>query len=222
MAGNSLLDQITQNSLLDAPGPGERGSVYLMRHGRTALDVDHRSDGWLDLPLSDKGRTGVIDAQQHMKMIPLKGIYAADLKRTVETAEIVKSGTQSNPKIHKDDDLKTWNLGVLSGVRKEIGRPLVEQLVATPEEAPEGGESLNDFKERFLPAFERLAAKATMIAPCLFVLSGSNLRTLGQEWLGDSEKLDLDEGGLAVCRYAGGQWNVDVLFGHEDASHYVS
>jgi probable phosphoglycerate mutase len=222
MAGNSLLDQITQNSLLDAPKASERGSVYLMRHGSTALDVEHRSDGWLDLPLSDKGRLGTIDAQQHLKTVPLKGIYTADLKRTVETADIVKSGTQSDPKVYLDDELKTWNLGVLAGVKKEIGRPLVEQLVATPDVAPDGGESLNEFKERFLPCFEKLAAKATMAAPCLFVLSGSNLRTLGQEWLDDSEKLDLDEGGLAVCRYTAGQWNVDVLFGHEDAAHHVS
>lgn len=222
MAGNSLLDEITQTSLLDAPSASERGAVYLMRHGRTALDVESRSDGWLDLPLSDKGQVGVIDAQQHMKTVPLKGIYTADLLRTVQTADIVKSGTQSDPKIYLDDGLKTWNLGVLSGTRKEIGRPLVEQLVASPDVAPEGGESLNAFKARFLPAFEKLAAKTTVAAPCLFVLSGSNLRTLGQEWLGDSEKLDLDEGGLAACRYVAGQWNVDVLFGHEDASHYVS
>ena len=222
MAGNSLLDEITQTSLLDAPAAAERGSVYLMRHGRTALDIESRSDGWLDLPLSDKGRIGVIDAQQHMKTIPLKGIYTSSLLRAKETADIVKSGTQSDPKIYIEDDLKTWNLGVLAGTKKEVGRPLVEKLVAEPDVAPEGGESLNDFKKRFLPCFEKLAAKATMAAPCLFVLSGSNLRTLGDEWLGDSEKLDLDEGGLAVCRYVAGAWNVDVLFGHEDASHYVS
>ena len=31
-------------------------AIYLMRHGRTALDPMHRSDGWLDLPLSEKGQ----------------------------------------------------------------------------------------------------------------------------------------------------------------------
>ena len=64
--------------------------VYLLRHGRTAMDVLKRSDGWLDLPLSDKGRMGLIEAQQYLKLEPLLAIYAPPLRRAQETAHILR------------------------------------------------------------------------------------------------------------------------------------
>ena len=37
--------------------------LYIARHGKTALDPTHRSDGWLDLPLTDDGRVRLITMQ---------------------------------------------------------------------------------------------------------------------------------------------------------------
>ena len=36
----------------------DKEPIYVMRHGRTALDALKRSDGWLDFPLTDDGRRG--------------------------------------------------------------------------------------------------------------------------------------------------------------------
>ena len=74
-------------------------TIYVMRHGHTVLDVDKRSDGWLDMPLSDAGLESLIEAQQYLKMVPLTKIIASDLKRTKQTAEVIESGTMSDPKI---------------------------------------------------------------------------------------------------------------------------
>lgn len=223
MTTDSLLDG-AGDSLLDAPPPNVvQGSVYLMRHGSTALDAQHRSDGWLDLPLSDEGRIGLIQAQQYLKTVPLAAIYEPGLKRTAETAHIVKSGTMSDPAIETTPEAKTWNLGVLAGTRKRYGRPEVKKLIETPSKAPMGGESYADFRDRFLPWFEECATEAASSGkPILIVCSGSNLRCLGQSLENDPDALDLDEGGLAVLRYAGGSWHSEVLFGAEDDSQYIS
>ena len=219
MAGKSVLDTADGSSLVDPTPSGQiAATVYIIRHGRTALDVEHRSDSWLDLPLSDEGQLELIDSQQYLKTIPIDCIYAPSLIRTQETAKIIQSGTLSKPDIETTDDAKTWNLGVLAGTKKEQGRPKVKELMASPDRAPMGGETYNQFRERFLTWFEEQADEAIESGkPILIVCSGSNLRCLGQELFGDMDKIDLDEGGLAALHHVDGEWHEEVLFGHEDA-----
>ena len=222
MAGSkSLVDDDGDGSLLDQPGGGH-GAVYLMRHGKTVLDKSRRSDGFLDFPLSDEGRLGLITAQQALKTVPLVCIYCPSLKRTVETAQIVKSGTLSNPDVEVANDARTWNLGILAGMKKRYGRPEVQQLIDDPDRAPMGGESFNDFRDRFLPWFNKATKGATRSKPVLYVGSGSNLRLLGQALLGDKEAVDLDEGGLAELSYSGGRWHANILVGQDEQDGEIS
>lgn len=199
-----------------AKGTTIDGCVYLMRHGCTVLDLERRSDGWLDLPLSNDGQLSVIPAQQYLKAIPLSCIYAPSLKRTQETASIVASGNVSEPDVETSDAAKTWNLGTLAGVRKRYGHPAVQRLMGNPTEAPLGGESYADFKKRFMPWFKKRMAGAKSGGPILVVCSGSNLRCIGKELFGDTSALDMDEGGLAVLRLSGGAWHPEIIFGAKD------
>jgi broad specificity phosphatase PhoE len=217
----SLVDDDGEGSLLDSPGMGH-GAIYLMRHGHTVLDASKRSDGFLDFPLSDQGRLALIAAQQILKTVPLKTIHTPSLRRTTETAQIIKSGTLSNPNVSVNDDGRTWNLGILAGTRKRYGRPEVQKLIDDPDSAPMGGESFNDFQDRFLPWFNEATKSATRAQPVLYVGSGSNLRLLGQVICGDPESLDLDEGGLACLHKVGGQWHGEKLLGPDDQRDDVS
>jgi broad specificity phosphatase PhoE len=221
MAG-SLIDQADGSSLVDYTGP-RAPEIYIMRHGRTALDVQHRSDGWLDLPLSDNGQLELIESQQLLKTVPITKIYTPDLKRTTETADLLKSGILSDPKIVVDDDAKTWNLGVLAGTPKKESRPKVRALMSNQSAKPPGGESYKDFLARFVPWFDKRAAEVAKTgAPILIVCSGSNLRCLGGRLLGDEEAVDLDEGGLACLRQSSYGWTGEVLLGGEDDGDYES
>lgn len=213
MAGKSLLDE-SVSSLLDRVD-SSGGSVYLMRHGRTALDMEKRSDGWLDLPLSDEGQRQLIDSQQLLKHVPLSAIYTPDLKRTRETAELILSGSPA-AKIVVDDKLKTWNLGLLAGTKKRYSRPEVKQLMDNPKASPPGGEPYGDFMARFLPEFTRVASKAKRDGkPILIVCSGSNLRCLGKTFLYNEDAVDLDEGGLACMRVTDYGFTGEVIHGGE-------
>ena len=221
MAG-SLIDEADGSSLVD-PGPLQSGCIYIMRHGRTALDMEHRSDGWLDMPLSDQGQRELIDSQQHLKTTPISAIYTPDLKRTRETADLMKSGILQDPKIVVDDAAKTWNLGILAGTRKRYGRPKVQALVANPTSRPQGGESYKEFTGRFMPWFNKRAAEVAKSGKSiLIVCSGSNLRCLGGWLLGDEDELDLDEGGLACLQQYGGVWSGVVIDGGEGDGDYTS
>lgn len=211
---SSLLDDAV-SSLLDR-AQSASGGVYLMRHGRTALDMEKRSDGWLDLPLSDEGQRQLIDSQQLLKSVPLSVIYTPDLKRTCETADVVKSGTRSDPKIVIDDKFKTWNLGILAGTKKRYSRPEVKQLMDNPKAPAPGGESYGAFLARFLPEFMKVAAKAKRDGnPILIVCSGSLLRCLGKQFLYDEDAVDLDEGGLALMQQTAYGFIGEVIHGGE-------
>ena len=193
-------------------------TIYVMRHGHTVLDVNKRSDGFLDFPLSDTGLESLIEAQQYLKMVPLTKIIGSDLKRVKQTAEVIESGVISDPKVVVASEARTWNLGVIAGTKKRYGRPEVQRLIDNPAEAPTGGESFNDFKSRFMPWFE----KQTTGGLVLFVGSGSNLRLLGSTLLGDADALDLDEGGLACLYSTGDAWYCSVIMGADDQQEEVS
>lgn len=194
--------------------------LFVMRHGRTALDPTHRSDGWLDFPLSDEGRVRLLKAEQFLNTFPIKAIYAPSLKRTTESAEILGSGILSHPPVIVSDDAKTWNFGVLAGTIKKENRSLIEHFMKHTHEAPEGGESRDSFRNRFLPWLDaRKFEVKDEKGPILAVLSGSNIREISFQLFEDEDKLDLDEGGLMVMYPDGDKWSAEVIFGHKDTDN---
>lgn len=194
-----------------------RNVLYVMRHGKTILDNEDRSDGWLDYPLSDEGRLGLINAQQFLKNAPVKTIVTNSLRRVAETAHIVQSGILSKPKTETDENTRTWNLGELIGTKKEPTRPIVEYYVAHPGEAPKGGESLGKFQKRFLGAVKKLLARVRKgDGPILMVCSGSNIRSLSNMLCGSPHEYNLSEAGLLMLVPFGADVHAKVLFGHVD------
>ncbi len=194
--------------------------IFVMRHGRTALDALKRSDGWLDFPLTDEGRRSIMKTHQYMKNLPpLTHIHAPTLKRTHETAEIVQSGMGIDPpKIVDCDEARTWNLGKeLIGNKKLPSKPIVKFYMRHPDKTPSGGESMNAFRERFFTWLEaRMAEKRE--GPILLVLSGSNIREISDRLTGNRETLDLDEGGLLKLMPVGKMWTGSVVFGGKHTS----
>lgn len=192
--------------------------IFGIRHGQTALDDLHRSDGWLDLPLNDEGRQSVVvTLSEFLKNVPVTKIYTPDLRRTAETAHILKSGITSNPKVVLDDGLKTWNLGSLAGDPKKSNKPFVRDLIDHPTKKAPDGESYAEFTRRFDECLSRLKQSAASSGPYLLVLSGSCCRHVGEELLNDRNALDMDESGLFVMYPEGGDWTAVPIYGHRDA-----
>lgn len=194
-------------------GPIYGNSTYVMRHGKTVLDDEKRSDGWLDYPLSDKGRIGLVTAQQYLKLAPIQQVYAPSLRRAHETAHILASGILTHPTLHTAEQARTWNLGALIGTKKKPNKPLVKYFMDHPTATPEGGESMQAFCERFIPWLLKIV-KQSKDGATLVVTSGSNLRAIGTALAGDKDKYDLDEGGLMALSP---DLEGHVIFGHKDA-----
>ena len=60
-----------------------------MRHGETIWNRERRYQGQSDIPLTGEGRTQARILSERLKNEKIDVIYASDLSRTIETAEII-------------------------------------------------------------------------------------------------------------------------------------
>lgn len=74
--------------------------LYLVRHGQTPYNAEHRLQGQLDIPLSDTGRRQAHELGRRLKNegASFDALYSSRLIRAYETAEIVGSYLGLSPK----------------------------------------------------------------------------------------------------------------------------
>ena len=193
--------------------------LYVIRHGTTSLDPMKRSDGFIDLPLSEAGQQGTVEVINKLKRADIACIYSGTLKRHKETAHILKSGFPTCKEITHDERANTWNLGLNAGNPKKPNKPIVEHLMANPTLVPEGGDSYRKFGDRLWSFMkERFAEARRGEGPQAIVLSGSGCRYISDRLLGNKEILDIDEDGCFVLYPTGKTaFGAQVLWGHKSA-----
>lgn len=164
-------------------------NALFIRHGETGLNKDNRFRGFQDVPLNESGISDAHKiAQQHGK--GLDRIYTSDLKRASETAKIISGGKTP---VHQLPDLRPWNIGQFSGMKKDTKTRQQLEGYAKSGEAPPGGETIHQFGQRFRSAMKTVSAKPGRIA---VVAHASNMHELGKMLHGDMDSLDVKPGGV--------------------------
>lgn len=85
--------------------------VWVIRHGESETNRDGLWTGWLDVPLTDKGREDAVAARRVLSGVPFDRIYTSDLQRAKTTAELAIPGCQYEQK----PILREINVGNLAG-----------------------------------------------------------------------------------------------------------
>lgn len=133
--------------------------TFIVRHGSTEMNnADPEKDlirGHIDVPLDEKGRR---EAESTADQITAAGgvhhIITSDLQRTRETADAIAAKTGAT--VESDPGLRPWNLGsTIEGHPTAKMLPKIAKLTENPDQRPPGGETFNEFKNRFLDAFHR-------------------------------------------------------------------
>ncbi len=70
--------------------------LYLVRHGQTDWNLQHRFQGQADVPLNKTGEDQVQKIAQRLSKIKIDAIYSSDLRRTVQTADRIASYHEVN------------------------------------------------------------------------------------------------------------------------------
>ena len=156
--------------------PKEKAELYIVRHGDTVLNdlEDERLRGWSDIPLNDKGRAAAHAAAQYLLSIGLKDIYSSDLRRAIETAEIIGKAVNIRPKL--DFELRPWDVGILAEYKiSEILDQMVFYTETEPNEPVKGGERYNDFYRRAKTAIYRYLIKANRFGEPIALITHSRI-----------------------------------------------
>ena len=136
-------------------------TLVLVRHGESQWNLENRFTGWVDVPLTNKGREEARLAGEKIKGIRFDKAYTSALDRAIETLEIVLNVIgQENLPIEKDQALNERHYGELQGLNKtetakKFGDKQVHIWRRSYDVAPPGGESLKDTAARTLPYFEK-------------------------------------------------------------------
>lgn len=152
-------------------------AIFLARHGETEANAEGRVQGWLDPPLNERGRDQARRLAAEARPLGLRAIWASQLARAVETAQIVGAALGLQPKI--DESFAESRRGAWEGkLLREIERDDPEGWHAWRRGGahfrfPGGGESLGEHAERVEEGLARVAAGPL---PALVVCHGGTVR----------------------------------------------
>lgn len=164
------------------------GKLILLRHGESQWNLENRFTGWVDIPLTDKGRQEALEAGRRIKDIPLNHGFTSVLIRAIESMEIALRGAeQPNVLYDKDKALNERMYGDLQGLNKEetakkYGAEQVHIWRRSYDVPPPNGESLKDTAARTLPYFRSsILPLAQQGENLLVVAHGNSLRSIVME-----------------------------------------
>lgn len=102
----------------------ELARLYLLRHGRTALNAEGRLRGRLDPPLDDVGRAEVSAVAVALAALRPVRVVSSPLRRAIQTAEAIAKRAQLSVVIDErlaDRDYGPWGGSTEADVVAEFG-----------------------------------------------------------------------------------------------------
>ena len=161
--------------------------LVLVRHGQSLWNLENRFTGWVDVPLTDRGREEARRASAHVRDIPFAVAYTSMLSRAQETLEIILSEIGQRPPVIRDQALNERHYGDLQGLNKaetarRYGEAQVKLWRRSYDIAPPNGESLARTAQRTLPFFERaIGGDLGQDKNVLVVAHGNSNRSIAME-----------------------------------------
>ncbi len=134
--------------------------LVLVRHGQSVWNLQNRFTGWVDVPLSEKGKEEAYRAGELLKDIRFDVGYTSALTRAQETLRIILETVGLLIPVIKDQALNERHYGALQGLNKDRAREkwgaeIVHLWRRSYDIPPPEGESLKDTAARTIPFLER-------------------------------------------------------------------
>ncbi len=162
------------------PQSPDLSGVLLARHGQTNDNLEPiRVQGFTNTPLNDTGRRQAAELGDKLVDAGIRSLFASDLSRAAETAEIVGARIGLSPTL--DPRLREANRGEWEGYRFIDVEKADPEGYAAWRRAGEsfrfpGGESLRDQLDRVLECLVDVHAHAEL--PALVVCHGGSIRVM--------------------------------------------
>jgi len=137
-------------------------TLALVRHGQSQWNLENRFTGWVDVPLTERGRAEATRAGELLQEAGARFdiAFTSDLTRAQETLRLILEvlGQPAIP-IERDKALNERHYGALQGLNKaetaeKYGKEQVHIWRRSYDVPPPDGESLKDTAARTLPYFD--------------------------------------------------------------------
>ena len=158
--------------------------LYILRHGQSIWNFENKFTGWTDVELNENGINEAEKVGEIIKNLNINYVYTSNLKRTIQTAEIVKKNIKNSNLIsEKNEALNERDYGIFTGknkdeIKEEHGLDFVHKLRRSYTNKPENGESLHDVKLRTGIYFDENIKPKIEENNILIVAHGNSLRAL--------------------------------------------
>jgi probable phosphoglycerate mutase len=134
----------------------DRAHICLTRHGETDWNKQGILQGWLDVPINDRGREQAHAMATQFATTGFSAVWSSPLVRAHETAAII-ADRLGLPAPQSHEGLKERHFGAIQGIPKselaELNPVLLEQILRrNPAASFVGGESMDEFADRLLGA----------------------------------------------------------------------
>lgn len=160
-------------------------TLVLLRHGESQWNLENRFTGWVDVPLTEKGRAEARRAGELLRGIRFDQAYTSVLQRAIETLDIVLAIlAQQDLPVERSEALNERHYGDLQGLDKaETARKYGDEQVhiwrRSYDVPPPNGESLADTAARTLPYFEsRILPDLSRGSNVIVAAHGNSLRSI--------------------------------------------
>lgn len=125
--------------------------LCLVRHGQTDWNLEGRYQGQSDVPLNENGRAQAHALAQQLHGHQFAGVYASDLERAKETAEIIATifhlPVTIDPRL-REIDQGEWEGQLVDDIKAHYAELWQQRTVDPASIRPPGGETVGEVAER--------------------------------------------------------------------------
>lgn len=126
--------------------------VWLVRHGETVWNAEHKISGWIDVELSERGVQMARDLRAGLESEQFDGVWSSDLQRAIRTAELAYRSPEK-----QDQRLRELDFGPLEGENwLTIPQDHQKDVIEFGEHCTRGGEKISRFEERVASFLDQL------------------------------------------------------------------
>jgi 2,3-bisphosphoglycerate-dependent phosphoglycerate mutase len=191
-------------------------TLFLVRHGETAWNAEHRWQGHTDIPLMQSGIEQARRLAAYLRPTPIAAIYASDLQRASQTAAIIAEA--QGVEVQTDARWREMNAGIFQGkTHDEITTHYADEFKRLNENwldhVVEGGESRRQMRVRILAALDDVLAN-TVGERALVASHGGSLRLLVRTLFPDhpdAAHKPIENTSLTTLGYADGAWTLHAM-----------
>jgi len=153
--------------------------LALVRHGQSLWNHENRFTGFVDVPLTEKGRAEARKAAESLQGLTFDVAYTSALTRAQETLALILESLGQRIPVIRDAALNERHYGDLQGLNKEDaarrwGDDQVKKWRRSYDIPPPNGESLEMTAKRVLPFYDRAISGDLRLGKNVLVVAHGN------------------------------------------------